>query len=503
MLHSAKHPDESHTRNVTVAFVPLNAAAKPLTPSESLGSSAFTAHQPWIQQSHHSSWTRRCALMSRRRAARLLASSSPFSGRGTDRPPSSLPMSSDSSAPPCLIKVIGVGGGGGNAVNRMADTGISGVEFWAINTDVQALKRSAAHHTLGIGNKLTRGLGAGGNPEIGRKAAEESCDQIAEAVRGADLVFVTAGMGGGTGSGAAPVVAEAAREQGCLTVGVVTKPFAFEGRRRMTQALEAIEALRESVDTLIVVSNDKLLQIVPENTPLQDAFRVADDILRQGVVGISDIIIRPGLINVDFADVRSVMAHAGSALMGIGTGSGKSRAHDAAVAAISSPLLDFPIERAKGIVFNVTGGEDMTLHEINQAAEVIYEAVDPNANIIFGALVDQQMESEISITVVATGFPQPNESASNGGTSSTLNATASDFYQAGTGPSGPKLGGTSRRTGIATDTATHFGRDAGSRRSSPSPQVPPSARPASQPPSQTGPSRSIGSIPDFLRRFQK
>mmetsp|Transcript_19625 Transcript_19625/g.30746 ORF Transcript_19625/g.30746 Transcript_19625/m.30746 type:complete len:405 (-) Transcript_19625:782-1996(-) len=310
---------------------------------------------------------------------------------------------------PCVIKVIGVGGGGGNAVNRMVG-GVDGVEFWSINTDAQALSRSLAPNTCNVGAKLTRGLGAGGNPEIGRKAAEESRDLIGEAVSGGDLVFVTAGMGGGTGSGAAPIVAEVAKEMGCLTVGVVTKPFAFEGRRRMQQAIDSIENLRERVDTLIVVSNDKLLQIVPDNTPLQDAFSVADDILRQGVVGISEIIVRPGLINVDFADVRSVMADAGSALMGIGTGSGKTRAQDAAIAAISSPLLDFPIEKARGIVFNITGGNDMTLHEINSAAEVIYEAVDPNANIIFGALVDENMENEISITVVATGFSDPAES---------------------------------------------------------------------------------------------
>ncbi|AFP65585.1 cell division protein (nucleomorph) [Chroomonas mesostigmatica CCMP1168] len=329
-------------------------------------------------------------------------------------------------ASPCLIKVIGVGGGGGNAVNRMVGC-VEGVEFWSINTDAQALSRSLAPNTCNIGAKLTRGLGAGGNPEIGRKAAEESRDLIGEAVSAGDLVFVTAGMGGGTGSGAAPVVAEVAKEMGCLTVGVVTKPFGFEGRRRMQQATDAIANLRERVDTLIIVSNDKLLQIVPDNTPLQDAFSVADDILRQGVVGISEIIVRPGLINVDFADVRSVMADAGSALMGIGTGSGKTRAQDAAVAAISSPLLDFPIEKAKGIVFNITGGHDMTLHEINSAAEVIYEAVDPNANIIFGALVDDNMENEISITVVATGFSQPGENNSPLDKSSAINLTS--FYQ--------------------------------------------------------------------------
>merc|ERR1740130_512692 len=304
---------------------------------------------------------------------------------------------------PCVIKVIGVGGGGGNAVNRMVG-GVEGVEFWSINTDAQALSRSLAPNTCNIGAKLTRGLGAGGNPEIGRKAAEESRDLIGEAVSAGDLVFVTAGMGGGTGSGAAPVVAEVAKDMGALTVGVVTKPFGFEGRKRMQQANDAIAELQSKVDTLIVVSNDKLLQIVPDNTPLADAFLVADDILRQGVVGISEIIVKPGLINVDFADVRTVMGNAGTALMGIGTGKGKTRAQDAAVAAISSPLLDFPIAKAKGIVFNIVGGDDLTLTEINAAAEVIYENVDQDANIIFGALVDKKMNSEISITVLATGF---------------------------------------------------------------------------------------------------
>lgn len=305
---------------------------------------------------------------------------------------------------PCVIKVVGVGGGGGNAVNRMVETNILGVEFWNINTDAQALTKSAAPNTLNIGNKSTRGLGAGGNPAVGKEAAEESRDELATLCAGADLVFVTAGMGGGTGSGAAPVVAEVAKSLGALTVGVVTKPFAFEGRKRMTQANEAIAELQSKVDTLIVVSNDKLLQIVPANTPLTDSFLVADDILRQGVVGISEIIVKPGLINVDFADVKTIMGNAGTALMGIGTGKGKTRAQDAAVAAISSPLLDFPVRKAKGIVFNIVGGSDLTLAEINAAAEVIYDSVDPEANIIFGAMVDPQMASEVSITVLATGF---------------------------------------------------------------------------------------------------
>jgi len=308
---------------------------------------------------------------------------------------------------PCVIKVVGVGGGGGNAIMRMIETGVSGVEFWAINTDAQALARfKDTASVVNIGKEVTRGLGAGGVPENGRLAAEESRDAIMEVVKGSDLVFVTAGMGGGTGSGAAPIVAEIAREAGALTVAVVTKPFGFEGRRRMQQALKAIEELRAVVDTLIIVSNDRLLQIIPENTPLQRAFSVSDDVLRQGVVGISEIIIRPGLINVDFADVRSIMGDAGTALMGIGKGSGKNRAQEAAAAAISSPLLDFPIERARGVVFNIVGGKDLTLQEINAAAEVIYEAVDPNANIIFGALVDEETTGEISITVIATGFPE-------------------------------------------------------------------------------------------------
>lgn len=266
---------------------------------------------------------------------------------------------------PCVIKVIGVGGGGGNAVMRMIETGVSGVDFVAVNTDAQALSRfKDLAQVVNIGKEVTRGLGAGGLPDNGRKAAEESREEIMKVVAGSDLVFVTAGMGGGTGSGAAPIVAEVAREAGALTVGVVTKPFGFEGRRRMQQALKAISNLRDVVDTLIIVSNDRLLQIIPENTPLQRAFSVADDVLRQGVVGISEIIIRPGLINVDFADVRTIMGDAGTALMGIGRGSGKSRAQEAAAAAISSPLLDFPIEKAKGVVFNIVGGTDLTLQEV-------------------------------------------------------------------------------------------------------------------------------------------
>ncbi|MDJ0557147.1 MAG: cell division protein FtsZ [Microcoleaceae cyanobacterium MO_207.B10] len=302
------------------------------------------------------------------------------------------------------IKVIGVGGGGGNAVNRMIASEVSGIEFWTVNTDAQALTLSHAPKRLQLGQKLTRGLGAGGNPAIGQKAAEESRDEIANALDHPDLVFITAGMGGGTGTGAAPVIAEIAKEAGSLTVGVVTRPFTFEGRRRITQADEGIAALQSRVDTLIVIPNNRLLSVINEQTPVQEAFRIADDILRQGVQGISDIITVPGLVNVDFADVRAVMADAGSALMGIGMGSGKSRAKEAANMAISSPLLESSIEGARGVVFNITGGTDLTLHEVNAAAETIYEVVDPNANIIFGAVIDDKLQGEIKITVIATGF---------------------------------------------------------------------------------------------------
>jgi len=318
----------------------------------------------------------------------------------------------DGGLSPCVIKVLGVGGGGSNAVDRMLDTRIGGVEFWSINTDAQALGRSKAKGAsiLNIGSAVTRGLGAGGDPEMGRLAAEESREEINAMVSGADLCFITSGMGGGTGSGAAPVVAEVSKESGALTVAIVTKPFAFEGRRRMRQATQAIDRLREHVDTVIIVSNNKLLDIIPENTPLEASFRVADDILRQGVVGISEIIVRPGLINVDFADVRSVMQDAGTALMGIGTGSGKTSAEDAAVAAISSPLLDAPVDEATGVVFNIIGGESLSLQEVDRAAKVIYNNVHEDANVIFGALVDDEItDGTVSITVLATGFYEDDE----------------------------------------------------------------------------------------------
>ncbi|MEG4984204.1 cell division protein FtsZ [Microcoleus sp. BR0-C5] len=332
------------------------------------------------------------------------------------------------------IKVIGVGGGGGNAVNRMIASEVSGVEFWCVNTDSQALVLSNAPKRLQVGQKLTRGLGAGGNPAIGQKAAEESRDEVANALNHADLVFITAGMGGGTGTGAAPIVAEVAKEMGALTVGIVTRPFTFEGRRRTSQAEEGIAALQTRVDTLIVIPNDKLLSVISEQMPVQEAFRVADDILRQGVQGISDIITIPGLVNVDFADVRAVMADAGSALMGIGVGSGKSRAREAAMQAISSPLLEASsIEGARGVVFNITGGTDMTLHEVNAAAETIYEVVDPNANIIFGAVIDERLQGEIKITVIATGFSGEVPSPPPQGRTQNVNAP----WRAATAPTTP------------------------------------------------------------------
>ena len=310
------------------------------------------------------------------------------------------------------IKVIGVGGGGCNAVNRMIETDVAGIEFWAVNTDAQALEKAAAPQKLQIGQKITKGLGAGGNPAIGQKAAEESREEIAHALENTDLVFITAGMGGGTGTGAASIAAEVAKEMGCLTVGVVTRPFTFEGRRRTAQAEEGINALKSRVDTLITIPNNQLLTVISPETPIQQAFRIADDVLRQGVQGISDIITIPGLINVDFADVRAIVADAGSALMGIGVSSGKSRAREAAATAVSSPLLEASINGAKGVVMNITGGYDLTLHEVNAAAESVYEVVDQDANIIFGAVIDDSMEGDIRITVIATGFDS-NDSTNN------------------------------------------------------------------------------------------
>lgn len=303
-----------------------------------------------------------------------------------------------------VIRVVGVGGGGTNAVNRMVDAGLKGVEFIAVNTDAQALLMCDADVKLHIGGKITQGLGAGANPEIGREAAEESRDEIREALKGSDMVFVTAGKGGGTGTGAAPVVAEIAKELGALTVGVVTRPFSFEGKRRSDQAEEGIRALREKVDTVIIIPNDRLLQVVEKRTSIIDAFKVADDVLRQGVQGITDLITVPGLINLDFADVKAIMKDAGSALMGIGLASGENRASESAKVAISSPLLESSVEGATGILLNITGGSDLGLFEVNEAAEVISSAADANCNIIFGAVIDDSIKDEVKVTVIATGF---------------------------------------------------------------------------------------------------
>ncbi|KOM51961.1 hypothetical protein LR48_Vigan09g062000 [Vigna angularis] len=315
------------------------------------------------------------------------------------------------------IKVVGVGGGGNNAVNRMIGCGLHGVEFYAINTDAQALLHSAAENPIKIGELLTRGLGTGGNPLLGEQAAEESKDAIASALQGSDLVFVTAGMGGGTGSGAAPVVARIAKEAGYLTVGVVTYPFSFEGRKRSLQAevkipvlsfqaLEAIEKLQKNVDTLIVIPNDRLLDMADEQTPLQDAFRLADDVLRQGVQGISDIITIPGLVNVDFADVKAVMKDSGTAMLGVGVSSSKNRAEEAAEQATLAPLIGSSIQSATGVVYNITGGKDITLQEVNRVSQVVTSLADPSANIIFGAVVDDRYNGEIHVTIIATGFSQ-------------------------------------------------------------------------------------------------
>lgn len=313
-------------------------------------------------------------------------------------------QTASSSAGPAKIKVIGVGGGGGNAVNRMIKNGLTGVEFWLMNTDLQILNTSTCKNRIQLGAKLTNGLGAGGEPQVGEKAAEEAQQEITSAIEGADMVFVTAGMGGGTGTGAAPIVAKIAKDLGILTIGVVTKPFSFEGKRRQNQALQGLEKLRESVDALIVIPNDKLLDVVDRRVSLTESFIVVDEVLMRGVQGISDIITIPGLINVDFADVKSVMAASGSALMGIGRGSGEGRAIEAAKIAINSQLLETSINGASGVIVNITGGPDMTLHEVTDATNIINDAVLDDARVIIGAVVDDNIQGEIQITVIATGF---------------------------------------------------------------------------------------------------
>ena len=303
-----------------------------------------------------------------------------------------------------IIKVIGVGGGGNNTVNRMIEHGVQGIEFIAVNTDAQALNLSKAEVKIQIGEKSARGLGAGANPEVGKKAAEESKEQIKAALQGADMVFVTAGMGGGTGTGAAPVIAQIARDLGALTVGVVTRPFTFEGRKRSTQATGGVSAMKEAVDTLIVVPNDRLLEIVDKSTPMLEAFREADNVLRQGIQGISDLIAVPGLINVDFADVKTIMSNKGSALMGIGMASGENRAAEAAKKAISSPLLETPIDGAQGVLLNITGDSNLSLFEVQEAADIVANASDQDLNMIFGSVINDNLKGEIIVTVIATGF---------------------------------------------------------------------------------------------------
>ena len=305
-----------------------------------------------------------------------------------------------------LIKVVGIGGGGSNAANRMIRAELLGVEFIAVNTDAQALLLSDAPHKLRIGDKVTKGLGSGADPTVGRKSAEDDSEKLYEALKEADMVFVTAGMGGGTGTGAAPIIAEIAKDVGALTVAVVTKPFSFEGAKRRLLAEQGIAELVDKVDTLITIPNDRLLQVVEKKTSMVDAFRIVDDVLRQGVQGISDLITVPGLINLDFADVKTIMTNAGSALMGIGHGSGESRAADAARQAIMSPLLEQSIDGARGVLFTITGGPDLTLFEVNEAAEIIHAAADPEANIIFGAVIDERMGGEVKISVIATAFEQ-------------------------------------------------------------------------------------------------
>ena len=323
------------------------------------------------------------------------------------------------------IKVIGVGGGGNNAVNRMVDNQIKGVQFLAVNTENQVLELSKADVTIQIGEKVTKGLGAGANPQIGEEAAQESREEITKALEGADMVFVTAGMGGGTGTGAAPIVAECAKEVGALTVGVVTKPFAFEGKRRRAAAEKGIEFLTQKVDTIIVIPNDKLLQVVDKKCSVSDAFSKADEVLRQGIKGISDLIQIPGLINLDFADVKTIMTNQGEALMGIGEGTGENRAADAAKMAINSPLLETSIDGAKGILLNISGSSDLGIFEVNEAAQIISDAADPDANIIFGSVIDESLGDKVQVTVVATGFGNNSKSVPEFGKTTTTSRPAS------------------------------------------------------------------------------
>ncbi len=341
-----------------------------------------------------------------------------FNGsKPTSRPSSSVEVKPEIT-PLASIKVIGVGGGGGNAVNRMISAKVDGVDFISVNTDAQALYHSQASHRINVGKGTTRGLGAGSVPDVGKKAAEESSEELKAAIEGADMVFVTCGLGGGTGTGAAPIIADIAKEMGILTVGVVTKPFSFEGVRRSQTAMNGLEELKEKVDTLITIPNDRILSIIDKKTPLTDAFVVVDDILRQAIQGVADLITVHGMINVDFADVRAIMENAGSSLMGVGYGTGENRAVDAARAAIESPLLELSIQGAKGILFNVTGGNDLSMFEVDEAAKVITEAADSEANIIFGAVINENYTGEIKVTVIATGFSEEDQQRIQGSSAS-------------------------------------------------------------------------------------
>jgi cell division protein FtsZ len=371
------------------------------------------------------------------------------------------------------IKVIGVGGGGCNAVNRMIQEGITGVDFVAVNTDSQALLLCEASHRIRIGDKITRGLGAGGNPEIGAKAAEESVDEINEAIRGADMVFITAGLGGGTGTLASSVIARVAREAGALTIGVVTRPFTFEGSRRGENARAGLSALQNEVDTMIVIPNDRLLQLVDKRVSITDAFKTADDVLRQGIQGITELITRPGLINLDFADVRSIMSQGGAALMAVGVGKGETRAGDAAQAAIESPLLDITIDGARGVLFNITGGEDLSLFEVNEAAEIIRSTTDPNANIIFGAVVDPSLTDEVRITVIATGFDQASAGISVPPRTSAAGSRPSTGGRASSASNRTRMSSSRARTAPPSDTFRRTQPQARVNVPEPAPTAPP------------------------------
>lgn len=417
-----------------------------------------------------------------------------FGAKNSDRPGS---VNFSNLPSPARIKVVGVGGGGGNAINRMIKAGLAGVDFWAMNTDAQVLEMSAAKNRIQLGNKLTAGLGAGGDPSVGEKAAEETRENIQQALADSDMVFITAGMGGGTGTGAASVVASIAKDLGALTIGVVTKPFGFEGKRRMNQALQGLEKLKETVDALIVIPNDKLIEVVERRTTMREAFQVVDEVLLRGVQGISDIITVPGLINVDFADVKAVMQSSGSALMGIGRGSGEGRAMEAAKQAINSPLLETSINGAAGIIMNVTGGPDMTLHEVTEAAQIIHDAVLDDAIVTFGSVIDDRIQGEIQITVIATGFEMKNTDSRNKDISGlqtglgTKPLSAADFFQNAFNSQSSNISSASIAPQNANQTLSNANKQTANN--SPSQNIKPINKSESN-------SWNILDIPDFLKK---